>query len=144
MIEMTKKKFKEGIKQYNDIVRGIKDLNRRIIKMRSESKDVIDSVKGSSPTFPYTEHTCIVRGTEQSQRLRRREKLLETKKKELEELRDRLEQFINIEIPNERIRQILQYRYIDGFSWVKIAFRMEGKATEESVRKELERFLKNF
>lgn len=137
---MTKLEFKESIKQYNDIIRGIKDLEKRVNKMRAESREVIDSVKGSSPTFPYTEHTCIVRGTEQSERLKRREKLLTERKKELEQLRDDLEEYINTEIKEERIRQIFQYRYIDGFSWVKIAFRMNG--TEDAIRMEHIRFLK--
>lgn len=137
---MTSEEFKEKIKQYNYIVKGIKDLKIRIKKIEAQARYVKDSVKGSSKSFPYTEHTCIVEGTEKSDRLKRREKLLTRKKEELEDLKEELEIYINTEIKDERFRQILMFRYIDGFSWVKIADKLGG-VTPDSLRMELKRFL---
>lgn len=140
---MTGKEFKEKINQYNDIVRGVKDLRERLKKLESNSTTVADSVKGSMKNPPYTEHTIVIRGAIDDPRIKRKKKMLKEKLHELEAIKDELEIYINTEIPNERIRQIMQYKFIDEFSWVKIAFRMGGKSTEESVRKELERFFKN-
>lgn len=137
---MTSEEFKEKIKQYNYIVKGIKDLKARIKKIEEHSKNVKDSVKGSSKSFPYTEHTCVVEGIEKSDRLKRREKLLSRKKEELENLKEELEIYINTEIKDERFRQLLMYKYIDGFSWVKIADKFGG-VTPDSIRMELKRFL---
>ncbi|MBQ8298654.1 MAG: hypothetical protein IJX99_02110 [Clostridia bacterium] len=138
---MTGSEFKNKIKNYIDIVRGIRDLNERIKKLETTSKIVKDSVKGSSNEYPFIQKTCVVEGMERNERLKRKKKILKKKQKELEIVKDELELYINTEIKEERIRQILEYKYIDGFSWVKIAFKMKA-TSEESVRKELERFLK--
>lgn len=137
---MTSEEFKEKIKQYNYIAKGIKDLNDRIRKIEEQSAIVKDSVKGSSKTFPYTEHTCVIEGIEKNERLKRRKKVLKAKKKELENLKEELEIYINTEIKDERFRQLLMYKYIDGFSWVKIADKLGG-VTPDSIRMELKRFL---
>lgn len=139
---MTSEEFKEKVKQYNYLVKGIKDLKIRIKKIEAQARYVKDSVKGSSKKFPYTEHTCIVEGIEESERLKRREKLLNRKKEELEDLKEELEIYINTQIKDERFRQLLMYKYIDGFSWVKIADKLGGAVSEVSLRKEFERFLK--
>ena len=139
---MTSEEIKIKIKQYNYIIKGIKDLKDRIEKMKSQAKYVKDSVKGSSRSFPYTEHTCIVEGTEKNNRLKRREKLLKAKKKELEDLKEELEIYINTEIKDERFRQLLMYKYVDGFGWTKISSKLGGAVPEATLRKEFERFLK--
>lgn len=136
---MTGLEFKEKIKQYNDINRGIKDLKKRIREIEKQSKIVKDSVKGSSKIFPYVQHTCIVEGLEQNERLKRRKKLLKAKQKELEKLKESLEVYINTEITDERIRQILEYKYIDELSYIKIVHRIGG-GTEDSIRMEVKRF----
>lgn len=55
--------------------------------------------------------------------------------------RKRLEQYIS-EIPDSLTRLIFQLRFIDGFSWVRVAFSIGGGNTEESVRKRVYRYLK--
>ena len=39
-------------------------------------KIVKDSVKGSASEFPFVQHTCIVEGLEENERLKKRKKLL--------------------------------------------------------------------
>lgn len=139
---MTSEEFKEKIKQYNYIAKGIKDLNDRIRKIEEQSAIVKDSVKGSSKSFPYTEHTCVIEGIENNERLKRRKKLLKAKKKELENVKEELEIYINTEIKDERFRQLLMFKYIDGFSWAKISAKLGGAVPDTTLRKEFERFLK--
>lgn len=54
--------------------------------------------------------------------------------------RARLERYI-AEIPDSLTRQIFQLRFINGLTWVQIAFSVGGGNTEEGVRKRVYRYL---
>ena len=54
--------------------------------------------------------------------------------------RNRLERYI-AEIPDSLTRQIFTLRFINGLSWVQIAFSVGGGNTEEGVRKKVYRYL---
>ena len=54
--------------------------------------------------------------------------------------RARLERYI-AEIPDSLTRQIFQLRFINGLTWVQIAFSVGGGNTEEGVRKRVYRHL---
>lgn len=54
--------------------------------------------------------------------------------------RARLERYI-AEIPGSLTRQIFQLRFINGLTWVQIAFSVGGGNTEEGVRKRVYRYL---
>ena len=68
---------------------------------------------------------------------------LEKKVKEREDLRLDLLKYIE-SIEDAQIRYIFKYRYINHYSWRKIAFKIGGGNTADSVRKRHERYLKNF
>ena len=105
--------FKENIRNYIFLKDGIKDLENRIMRIENQRETIKDSVRGSHREFPYTIHTCVVEGKEKDERLKRRKKLLNNKKKELEKIKDELEIYVNTEIKDEQIRQLFMYRYID-------------------------------
>ena len=44
-------------------------------------------------------------------------------------------------IDDSYIRQILTFRYVNGFSWVQVAMHIGGGNTEDSIRKAHKRFL---
>ena len=54
--------------------------------------------------------------------------------------RNRLERYI-ADIPDGLTRQIFALRFIDGLSWYKVAVRVGGGNTDESVRKRVYRYL---
>ena len=54
--------------------------------------------------------------------------------------RARLERYI-AEIPDSLTRQIFQLRFINGLTWVQIAFSVGSGNTEEGVRKRVYRYL---
>lgn len=54
--------------------------------------------------------------------------------------RARLERYI-AEIPDSLTRQIFQLRFINGLTWVQIAFSVGGGNTEDGVRKRVYRYL---
>lgn len=47
-------------------------------------------------------------------------------------------------IDDSFIRQIIIYRFINNFSWTKIAWKIGGNNTAEGVRKKLYRYLNKF
>ena len=67
--------------------------------------------------------------------------ILQNRYDRLLEVQTRLEVFID-EIPTSRLRRIFEYRYIEQFSWVKIARLIGGNATSDSIRMEHDRFLR--
>ncbi len=56
--------------------------------------------------------------------------------------RNRIERYI-AKIPDSITRQIFTLRFINGLSWVQIAFHIGGGNTADGVRKRLFRHLKN-
>ena len=66
--------------------------------------------------------------------------VIESKKESCMKEYDRLARYIT-SIDNSFIRQILTYRYVNGFTWVQVAVNIGGGNTEDSVRKAHERFL---
>lgn len=41
-----------------------------------------------------------------------------------------------------RIQRMIRFKYLEGMTWEEVANKIGGRATEDSVRKEIERFLK--
>lgn len=97
---------------------------------RASNQTVIDSVKGSSPEFPYQPVTFRIEGLEDSTESRtrkdRRYKLLMNRIKKAETLRENIEIFI-ASIPDSKVRMIFEMRYIDQYSWCKISMKLHSK-----------------
>lgn len=136
--------------QYNDLVEEVKDLKKRIHKLKEQINKlenqgcVKDSVKGGYggiqtykiEGFPYPEYS------RKKTALYLYKAQLENAELELLEMTNKVEDYIQ-SIDSSRIRRIIRYKLIDGLSWVQVAFRIGGRCTSESVRKEFERFMVN-
>lgn len=101
---------------------------------------VVDSVRGSSPFFPYTEHSVRIEGIEEKKdKLGDYYRRLAKFQQELEEE----ERKIDLELQSIRspeIRQIIRLHYIDGLTYVQIMHKMNYNAPE-TPRMKLFRFL---
>jgi roadblock/LC7 domain-containing protein len=134
--------------QYSDLQEEIKDLEKRIYNLEKQidkiEKEglVADSVDGGMggmehfkiKGFPYPEYS------------RKKTKLylykaqLENAKYELTEMICSVENYIQ-SIKDSRIRRIIRHRFVDSMSWAQVSVSIGGKCTDESVRKEFERFI---
>jgi len=135
--------IKKDLIQLCDIQKEVKELRVKIEKMENQIKtSVVDVVKGSSHQFPYELTNFKITGTDlKLQRKLKYTKLkLEEKYEELLERQLKLEEFIN-DIEDSRIRRIFRFRYIEQYSWVKVARMISAHATADSVRMEHDRFL---
>lgn len=133
---------KELLKQYNDLIVEIRDIERKIDKLEKvESKCEQDSVTGSNPYFPYEPRTFRVEGyniideEKRNMRVSRMKRLLIRRKCKCEDLKLEIEEFINT-IPDSRTRRVFQYRYIDNLSWQAVARRI-SRSDESYPRKEI-------
>lgn len=124
-----------------EIREKVEKLEQQIDKIESEGT-VIDKVMGGEgglqpfkvEGFPYPEYS-------------RKKTLLYARKATLSELElelletlNEVESFIS-SINDSHIRRIVSLRVVDGLSWNKVALKMGGGNTEDSVRKAFDRFV---
>lgn len=139
---------KEVLIQYSDLQEEVKEVRERIEKTEKqiaiieEEGNVIDTVTGGYGNnqhykiegFPYPEYS------RKKSLLYARKATLASLEMELLEALNRVEEFI-AGVDDSRIRRIITLRFIDNLSWNKVADRIGGNNTEDSVRKAFTRFM---
>jgi DNA-directed RNA polymerase specialized sigma24 family protein len=133
------------IDEYVDACELVKETEKDIEKLKKrKAATVATTVRGSMTDFPYAETHFKIEGTPYTylddMTLRVETELLRERKENAERIKIQVEEWINT-IPM-RMQRIVRYRYMEGLQWEEIADRMGRGATGDSVRKELERYLK--
>lgn len=111
------------LEQYNDMRREAKLWERELQALQRKAGGAVkDTVRGSSADYPYTEHPVTISGvqTKPNQRILRRKRRLEARKTALETQLEEIDEFID-SLQDSQLRQIVQYHYIDDYSWKKSA-----------------------
>lgn len=130
-MEMTKEKLLE----YNNLVKEIKDLERRIKNVEKQSEMVSDVVQNG------VKGRAFIYGVDVKRKFK-----LEKYKRKLNDFRTRLaEESLEVEefiqnIPSSVLRIIFRLRYLDGLQWFQIADKL-GYNSETAPRKKHDRFL---
>lgn len=141
---------KNVLKQYISLKKEIEDINIRIQKLQAkleainEAGNVKDAVKGGAgglQTF-HVEGFPVAEEDETKYLLQKNIRILEERKAKAAELVVKVESYINT-IDDSRMRRMITYRYIDNMSWQMVADKMGRGYTENSCKKQMERFLKN-
>lgn len=139
---------KEILTQYSDLQEEVKEVRERIertekqIAKIEEEGNVIDTVSGGSggiqhfkiEGFPYPEYS------RKKSLLYVRKATLANLEIELLETLNQVEEFI-AGVEDSRIRRIITLRFIDNLSWNRVADRIGGGNTEDSVKKSFYRFM---
>ena len=123
---------KESLKRYRKLLSEVELLKRQLEK--TEPEFVKDSVNGSSPYFPYTQHKMHIEGYDldsYKRKVARLNKRIVNKMNELVEEKDSLIEFI-YKLEDSQARQIFIYKYLDGLTWEEIA--KEMKYSKTSIR----------
>ena len=135
---------KDILKQYIDACEAVKETEEQIRQLRKNRKTVVvDAVKGSMHDFPFAEKSFKVTGIahsvlENPGQLDREELILEERKAAAAQIKSRVEAWLNT-IP-VRMQRIIRYRDFEELTWRQVAMKMGRRATEESVKKEYQRF----
>lgn len=141
---------KEILIQYSDLQEEVKEVRERIerterqIAKIEEDGNVIDTVSGGGggiqhfkiEGFPYPEYS------RKKTLLYARKATLASLELELMEMLNQVEEFI-ASVNDSRMRRIITLRFIDNLSWNKVADRIGGNNTEDSVKKAFYRFMEN-
>lgn len=119
---------KEELVQYRAIKKEIKMIEMKLDRLRiRKHKFGVDTVMSSSKRFPYTKRpiTIFGHGYDASNDYKKSRFIRELKerKKELEQKFDEIQAFID-SIDDSIVRQIVEYKYIDGLSWAAVAMRI--------------------
>jgi len=104
-----------------------------------------DSVKGSSPYFPYNERPFFITGInikDYNRKVRRLQKKFNERIEKLTALVEEVNDYVE-SIDDSLIRQIIILRYIDGYTWEQVAAHIGGNNTADSVRMMHNRFLQS-
>ena len=141
---------KNILEQYSALKLEIKDIERRIkdnekqIKLL-EQETVCDVVKGSRADLSYG--SIKVEGIATSEidwhwnLIHERTVQLQIFKKRLEEMKVDIESFIE-SINDSETRRIARFRFLDDYSWIKVARLMGYGWTDDSCRQRCNRYLK--
>lgn len=136
---------KNILSQYIDACELIRETEEEIKKLNRKKKTVIQTnVSGSNPDFPYNPQHFKIQGTTfnyaDDSRLRYQKKILEERKSQAEQLKTNVEEWLNTIPP--RMQRIIKCKVFEELTWQQVAQRMGRKATEESIKKEYQRFFK--
>ena len=141
---------KEILIQYSDLQQECKEVREKIEKLEKQIEKiesdgaVVDKVRGGEgglqsfkiEGFPYPEYS------RKKTLLYARKATLSELEMELLETLNQVEEFIT-SIKDSHIRRIVNLRVVDGLSWNKVADRIGGGNTEDSVKKAFYRFMEN-
>ena len=128
--------LKEELQQFNDLKREKKLIEKQIMKLKTDSKNIeFDKVYGSSREFPYTKQSFNIQGIGDQEgyqrRIDRRCKKLAAITEDISIKEEEIEEFIH-SIPDSKTRQVFIYRYMLELSWREIARKMNY--SESAVR----------
>lgn len=134
------KEFLDNIENTN---KELENLKKRLAKIENKECTVVkDSVQGSSGSYPYIKHNCVIEGVEipKNRHLKHKyRKLIKSKEYKLEKLRVQLEYELNY-VKNSEIRDIIRYKYNDNMTWIQVMFEMKY-SSESTAKMKLKRFL---
>ena len=139
---------KEILVQYTDLQKERKEVREKIEKLEKQIEtiendgNVSDKVRGGDgglqsfkiEGFPYPEYS------RKKTLLYMRKATLSELEMELIETLNEVEEFITT-IKDSHMRRIISLRVVDGLSWNKVADRIGGGNTDDSVRKAFDRFM---
>ena len=131
-------------KEREYIAEKVMTLERQIERIEQSGYSVKDTVRGGEGNmhrytiegFPYSDYS------RRKTLLRVRRQQLIDRDEKLAELETQVEHFLG-ELDDSRMRQMIEYRYIEDMSWVQIANRMGGRNTADGCRMAVERFLRD-
>lgn len=135
---------KNVLYDYIDACEFVKETEEELKNLKKKRKTVIDKVRGSNPEFPYQPQSFGIAGTTSTYAdvdlIRSEEHILETQKKQADELKLQVEEWLE-EVPF-RMRRIVKYKVFKELTWEETATLMGRKCTADSIRMEFNNFMK--
>lgn len=135
---------KKILEDYIDACAFIKDTEAEIARLEKKKRYVQDKVRGSNPDWPYEERSFNIGGTtetvQDSAALAKERQILDEQRKIAMDLKLGVEEWMK-EIPF-RMQRIIKYKFFNRLSWEEVATLIGKKCTENGIKKEFERFMR--
>lgn len=135
---------KKILEDYIDACAFIKDTEAEIARLEKKKRYVHDKVRGSNPDWPYEERSFNIGGTtetvQDSAALAKERQILDEQRRIAMDLKLGVEEWMK-EIPF-RMQRIIKYKFFNRLSWEEVATLMGKKCTENGIKKEFERFMR--
>lgn len=135
---------KRILNDYIDACECVNDTEAEIRRLEHRRRLVADKVKGSNPDWPYEPRSFALGGTvetvEDAGLLAQEKRVLEKQREAALRLKIDVEEWMK-EIPF-RMQRIIRYKIFKELTWKEIAMLMGNRCTENSIKKEFERFMK--
>ncbi|MCL2215784.1 MAG: hypothetical protein FWB91_02060 [Defluviitaleaceae bacterium] len=132
----------KDLEQYRQLQNEVKRITQRLEILQSKPQNIVsDSVRGSSHDITARECIFTITGLDQRSKIKY-DKLKEVLRERATRLQDKLiiiEEFIST-VPRSDIRRIIDYRYIQGFSWATTSRRVYGYPNEARARMAVTRY----
>lgn len=132
----------KDLEQYRQLQNEVKQLTQQIESLHGKPQNIVsDTVKGSN----HNVHSRIVRftitGLDMRDKLKceKLEKILRERVERLGDTLIRIEEFIST-VSRSDIRQIINYRYIKGLSWMAVSRRVYGYPSHTRARMAVTRY----
>lgn len=123
---------KQQLENYIHLSGEIADLKRERARLEKKLHQTIKiTVQGSSPEYPYTLHPITINGRDSKSEKKLEKKINEIKEKEtlLAKEEKSIRQWIDT-IPESRMRRLMRYRYVDKYSWVRLALALKYNSAD--------------
>lgn len=137
---------KVNLEQILSLRGEVRDLEKRLTQNNSKESVVSDSVKGSSSSYPYIQHTCIVGGMDyrKQKRDKKYRKMIRKKEADINKKIREAEYELN-NVKDSDMRQIIRNVYFDGKDYNQTAHSMnrnnpQKKYTADGIRMKLKRY----
>ncbi len=132
----------KSLEQYTQLKNEVIQLNQRLDKLhKNENIYAFDTVKGSSRSIPYQERIITITGISQkhiatSNKLKN---ILADRVRRIQKTIIEIEEFLNT-VDRSEIRQIIQYHYMQGLSWIATARKVYGYPCGDRARMAVTRY----
>lgn len=131
---------KEELNQLNDLNAEIRDLEQQLARLNQRKiESTFDKVKSSHTDFPYIQGNATIYGhNEKAEKAKNKAveakiRLLAARKSKAEKEEAKIQAFINT-VNESKVRRILEYKYVKGYTWGKIGELMHcDRTTAEKI-----------
>ena len=133
----------KDLEQYRQLQKEVAALSERLERLaNTPDVGVFDTVKGSSYDVRNVERVFTIMGMGGKHRVTYEKvaSLLRERYDRIQQMIVTITEFINA-IPDSHIRQIVEYRYIQGLSWRKTAKKLDLYTSPDSARMALNRYM---
>lgn len=134
--------YSDLIMEREEICKRIKKIEKKLELINSEG-DVKDAVKGGAggwQTF-IIDGFPVIEWEENIYLLKKAKRELSIRENKIAEQTADVEKYLNT-LDDSRMRRMITKKYIENKPWSQVAYEMGKMYTEESCRKQMERFLK--